>query len=230
VNEALQFSHSGSRYLLGFGQTFFGIWDRQAPGDPVERFPRTDEGWRQAWLRYTSIEPSHVEVGMGGGGAVQTPADTLRSAALALASPWARLGARLVDALIMAVVFTVLTVTDVITADLTRPQEVSTAFITMALVVTVLYETLFIGLRGQTPGKMVMRITVVRIESGAVPGWGRSLTRAIVPAVANLLPLGGLFVYGWLLFDPRRQGLHDKAAQTLVVTGRPGSAPREVPP
>ena len=30
--EALQYTHSGSRYLLGYGRTFFGIWDRQAPG------------------------------------------------------------------------------------------------------------------------------------------------------------------------------------------------------
>jgi len=28
---ALQFSHSGSRYLLGYGPTFFGIWDRSGP-------------------------------------------------------------------------------------------------------------------------------------------------------------------------------------------------------
>jgi uncharacterized RDD family membrane protein YckC len=229
VNEALQFSHSGSRYLLGFGQTFFGIWDREAPGDPVERFPRTDEGWRAAWLRYTSIEPNHAEVTMGAGprGAIGAAGP---SAAVALASPWARLGARIVDGLIVAVVFTVLTATDVITADLTRPADVSTAFIAMALLVTVLYETLFIGVRGQTPGKMVMRITVVRIESGELPGWGRALTRAAVPAAANLVPFGGLVVYGWLLWDARRQGLHDKAARTIVISGRPPGTGREASP
>jgi uncharacterized RDD family membrane protein YckC len=229
VNEALQFSHSGSRYLLGFGQTFFGIWDRQAPGDPVERFPRTDEGWRQAWLRYISIEPSHVEVGMGPSRGERPGASgsTAPSAAVALASPWARLAARLVDGLVMAVVFTALTAGGVIEADLTRPQEVSTTFIAMALVVTVLYETIFVGLRGQTPGKMVLRITVVRVESGGLPGWGRALTRAVLPAVANLVPFGGLIVYAWLLWDPRRQGLHDKLAQTLVISGQPVSAGRE---
>jgi hypothetical protein len=60
---ALQFSHSGSRYLLGFGSDFFGIWDRQMPGGPVERFPRTDEGWNQAWRRYASIESNYAAVG-----------------------------------------------------------------------------------------------------------------------------------------------------------------------
>jgi hypothetical protein len=58
----LQYTHSGSRYLLGFGQTFFGIWDRQNPATPVERFPRSDDGWAQAWRRYTQIENTFTEV------------------------------------------------------------------------------------------------------------------------------------------------------------------------
>jgi hypothetical protein len=64
---ALQFSHSGSRYLLGYGTGFFGIWDRASPGEPARSFPRTDEGWRDAWLEYVRIEPQHVAVGMSGG-------------------------------------------------------------------------------------------------------------------------------------------------------------------
>jgi hypothetical protein len=58
----LQYTHSGSRYLLGYGQTFFGIWDRQNPTMPVERFPRSDDGWAQAWHRYTQIEMNFTEV------------------------------------------------------------------------------------------------------------------------------------------------------------------------
>ena len=58
----LQYTHSGTRYLLGYGQTFFGIWDRQNPAMPVERFPRSDDGWAQAWRRYTQIENNFTEV------------------------------------------------------------------------------------------------------------------------------------------------------------------------
>jgi hypothetical protein len=65
---ALQFSHSGLRFLLGYGQTFFGIWDRHTPGGPVRWFPRTDDGWRDAWLAYVAMEPNSVAVGLGGGG------------------------------------------------------------------------------------------------------------------------------------------------------------------
>ena len=69
ADQALQFSHSGQRYLLGYGSDFFGIWDRWLPGGDVERFPRTDEGWEAAWRRYASMEPHRIEVSLPVGGA-----------------------------------------------------------------------------------------------------------------------------------------------------------------
>jgi hypothetical protein len=66
-DEALQFTHSGERYLLGYGTDFFGIWDRSAPGPPVTRFPRTDDGWRAAWLQFVGTEPHSTAVGISGG-------------------------------------------------------------------------------------------------------------------------------------------------------------------
>lgn len=69
---ALQFTHSGGRYLLGYGTDFFGIWDRQGGVDPVSRYPRTDDGWRQAWLAFSTQEPESTEVGIVGTGARAT--------------------------------------------------------------------------------------------------------------------------------------------------------------
>ncbi|MGH2539228.1 MAG: hypothetical protein ACRDGK_01755 [Actinomycetota bacterium] len=63
----VRYTHSGFRYVLGYTADSFGIWDRQAPSDPSERFPRTDDGWRQAWLRFSSLEPNHVSVDQQGG-------------------------------------------------------------------------------------------------------------------------------------------------------------------
>jgi len=63
----VRYTHSGYRYVLGYGAEFFGIWDRQAPTTPVERFARTDEGWRMAWTRFSVLEPNHVAVPAGGG-------------------------------------------------------------------------------------------------------------------------------------------------------------------
>ena len=70
-DESLRYTHTGQRYLLGYGASFFGIWDRERPATPVERFPRTDEGWATAWRRYTQIESNFAEVPVGdaaGGG------------------------------------------------------------------------------------------------------------------------------------------------------------------
>lgn len=60
---AVRFTHSGHRYVLGFGTDFFGIWDRQQAGGPVQRFPRTDEGWSAAWVAFEDLEPDNVAVG-----------------------------------------------------------------------------------------------------------------------------------------------------------------------
>ena len=65
---AVQFSHTGLRYLLGYGADFFGIWDREVPGGPVHRYPRTDDGWAAAWRQFAAREPNRASVGLGGGG------------------------------------------------------------------------------------------------------------------------------------------------------------------
>jgi hypothetical protein len=61
-------SHSGSRYLLGQGADFFGIWDRDKPGGPVQRFPLTDGGWREAGLAYQALgegQPARPQQSLG---------------------------------------------------------------------------------------------------------------------------------------------------------------------
>ena len=68
-DQPLQYTHSGATYLLGYGRTFFGIWERNDPSRPVERFPRDDAGWAAAWRRFTSIETNYAEVGLGEPGA-----------------------------------------------------------------------------------------------------------------------------------------------------------------
>jgi hypothetical protein len=62
ADATVRYTHSGFRYVLGYGAETFGIWDRQTPGSPAETFPRTDEGWRAAWIRFVGLEPSHVPV------------------------------------------------------------------------------------------------------------------------------------------------------------------------
>jgi outer membrane biosynthesis protein TonB len=61
----IEFTHTGSQYLLGYGADYFGIWDRNAPQQPVERFPRNDQGWVSAWQRYVSIEKNWMDLRSG---------------------------------------------------------------------------------------------------------------------------------------------------------------------
>lgn len=61
----VEFTHSGERYLLGYTDEYFGIWDRQAPDTPTERFPRTDAGWGEVWQRYVAIESNWMDLRTG---------------------------------------------------------------------------------------------------------------------------------------------------------------------
>ncbi|MFN2544190.1 MAG: zinc ribbon domain-containing protein [Actinomycetota bacterium] len=55
---SITFTHEGPRHLLGYTPQYYGIWDKQAPGPPAERFPRTDQGWQQAWEAFIRREMS----------------------------------------------------------------------------------------------------------------------------------------------------------------------------
>ena len=72
---------------------------------------------------------------------------------------------------------------------------------------------------GQTPGKMLMKIRVVKVD-GSPLNSGDSLMR-YGGYLINSLPF--LFGLGWLwaAIDPRRQGWHDKLARTCVVVAEP---------
>ena len=65
VAARIEFTHTGSRYLLGYAPDHFGIWDRNAPQQPLETFPRNDTGWGAAWARYASIETNWMDLRTG---------------------------------------------------------------------------------------------------------------------------------------------------------------------
>lgn len=100
----------------------------------------------------------------------------------------------------------------------------------ICLILGVVYEAAPTALFGRTLGKKVFGLKVVRADNGGAPGWGRSLGRYLTLNLANLLPVLGnavsLFVYLSPAFSDLLQGLHDKAAATVVVEepGRPDPA------
>lgn len=156
-----------------------------------------------------------------------------------LAGPGSRFGARILDGLILGVPLVVLffaLVWDRFRLEIDRVQYEPNSFnvsrfmgdifwfLILSLLVSGAYEIAFVALRGQTLGKMAVGIKVVQIEDGQIPSWGRAGLRYVVPAGAGRVPtVGGiaqLLVYLWLLWDPMRQGIHDKVARTVVIRTR----------
>ncbi|MEU0071396.1 RDD family protein [Streptomyces sp. NPDC006332] len=85
------------------------------------------------------------------------------------------------------------------------------------LVFGVLYEALPTAKWGRTLGKKLFGLDVRDIEGGEAPSFGAALRRWLVYSVPGLLAIGVLGVL-WGLFDrPWRQCWHDKAAHTFVA-------------
>lgn len=87
------------------------------------------------------------------------------------------------------------------------------AAVAMVLVVSLAYQVVCWGQGGQTPGKMLLRVKVVRWDGEEI-GYGRAFVRWMGYYLSfGLLGIGFL----WVLVDPRRRGLHDVLAGTAVI-------------
>jgi uncharacterized RDD family membrane protein YckC len=76
--------------------------------------------------------------------------------------------------------------------------------------------------RQATPGKMLISARIVDAHTGGRPGAGQAIARYLGYFVSTI-PLGlGLI---WVGLDPRKQGWHDKIAGTVVVRPRRPRAP-----
>ncbi|MGH7987831.1 MAG: RDD family protein [Candidatus Binataceae bacterium] len=77
---------------------------------------------------------------------------------------------------------------------------------------------------GQTPGKQVLGMRVVRLNDGHAVGFGLSLVREVIAkpviGVLSLVTFG--IVNFWLLWDKDKQELWDKVVGTIVVNDRRG--------
>jgi uncharacterized RDD family membrane protein YckC len=80
--------------------------------------------------------------------------------------------------------------------------------------VAAVYYVYFTAFGGQTPGKMALRIKVVRSDNTALT-LGRAFYREIVGKFVSGIILG--IGYLMVAFDAKKQGLHDRMAETYVV-------------
>ncbi len=145
---------------------------------------------------------------MGAGSEVSNGSVTLDTGeTLQLAEPWRRLVARLVDIVILFISFSIILGVLGVSENQVLP-----------LLLAAVYEIVFTALKGQTPGKMILRIKIVRASNGYLPSWGQAAIRWAIPIVGFVfLVLPGLLVWASLLWNKRKQGWHDMAGRTLVI-------------
>ena len=76
---------------------------------------------------------------------------------------------------------------------------------------------LFWVYRSATPGKMLLGLKIVDAKSYRKPSTSQFVLRYVGYFVATIPLLLGII---WVAFDERKQGWHDKMANTVVIYGR----------
>ncbi|MEV5435873.1 RDD family protein [Streptomyces sp. NPDC052682] len=99
-------------------------------------------------------------------------------------------------------------------------RSVGQAVLTAVLYIA--YDTFLTARTGQTLGKRWLGMRVANLDNGATPSVPTALTRAAVlwlPFAFCCACVWTAIAGGWSFFDkPYKQGLHDKAARTVVVS------------
>ena len=84
--------------------------------------------------------------------------------------------------------------------------------------IPLVYCVVFWKYRSATPGKLMLDMKIVDATTGANPSSARLLLRYLGYVVCVLSFFVGFL---WIVFDKRRQGWHDKMANTLVIMTPP---------
>lgn len=143
------------------------------------------------------------------------PADSLEYVGF-----WARVGAALIDTVLVLAVTLPLLVAIYGWAYFDRAQVGRGAAIVdflLSWVAPAVAVVAFWLYKQATPGKMVVSARVVDAKTGNTMTVAQSIGRYLGYYVSTI-PLGlGLI---WVAFDPKKQGWHDKLAGTVVVRSR----------
>lgn len=191
---------------------------------------------------YFTPPPQTRPYGAPGGAAASPAPGPAGPGGTDLAAPGRRLLARIIDGVVVAVIAAPATLPAIgpLLDHLNKKVELATATgsqlslsdpttIRLTLVITAVvlavsfaYEVPQLLRWGQTLGKRICRVRVVRRDGGTRLGVGPVVLRWLTQAAAPQLPWIGVGILLldslWLLWDrPWRQCLHDKVASTIVV-------------
>jgi len=132
---------------------------------------------------------------------------------------WVRVLAYLLDSVLLITVQTALSLLINLTIGMLGiategDPAINTIIWLFGAVLSISYAVFFTGYCGQTPGKMVLRIKVIRTDGSPV-NYGRAALREVLGKFISSILLG--IGYLMVAFDNRKQGLHDKIADTYVI-------------
>lgn len=187
--------------------------EREVGWHPVKGRPDLLIYWDgTGWGAYHNTEPHRGfapgEVAGAGQQGYQTP----------LASWGERVGATLLDAVIW------LAPSLIVASILVAISESLGTFAGLFMLAFFLYFQYLNGASGQSPGKA---LTGLRVVKAAAPnetiGGAMGVVRYVISVVISVFTcgIGGLLDVLWPLWDPRRQTLHDKAVGAIVLTRQP---------
>ncbi|GIW07688.1 MAG: hypothetical protein KatS3mg060_2493 [Dehalococcoidia bacterium] len=134
---------------------------------------------------------------------------------------WRRFFALLIDSLVLggvtqfaaAFVGGIIVVERMNRGDLTA---VNPAAFGLSTLISALYFILLIGATGRTLGGMLLGLQVLAVD-GSAAGYGRAAIRWVAFTILSAIPIVNLLNFLWMLWDEKRQTIHDKIAGTVVV-------------
>lgn len=163
------------------------------------------------------LEQPGVACGAASIETIQEPAALVAAEALPKAGFWMRVVAALLDGILvflLQLVFGLLLAMAGFAASTAGGQEIGGLVTLFGYALSFAYYIVFTGHCGQTPGKMALRIKVIR-RDGSEIGYGRAAFREVPGKFVSAILLG--IGYLMVAFDEQKQGLHDRIADTYVI-------------
>lgn len=135
---------------------------------------------------------------------------------LVLASKQKRMGAFMIDEIILSVITMFILWEKV--SGMGTYEEILNAlqpYILYTAAVKIIYHTFFVLQYGASPGKIIMKIRILELQQDvSTPSFMCALNRAVVRVISETFMYAGFI---WGLLDPINQTWHDKTARTVVV-------------
>ena len=128
---------------------------------------------------------------------------------------WIRTGAAIIDSILLLIIIMPI-LTAIYGSDYWLGEQLinGTWDVFLNYIFPAIAVLVFWSYKSATPGKMGTKLTIVDAKTGAKPTTQQFIIRYIGYYVATI-PLGlGIL---WVAFDKRKQGWHDKIANTVVI-------------